>query len=275
MLVSAVGFAVMNACAKLVSARIPFLEVASLRSLLGLPFIVLYARSRGVSLRVHNRRVALVRTVTGTIAQSFSFYALATAPLSESSTLLNLTPVFVALLGAIWLRERVSALVAACLGAGLCGALLVFRPHGDQLSTGGLAAIASALASAMSMVTLRRLGATESPEAVVLVFQTGSGIVLGLASLSAFVVPTGREALLIAGVALSATIAQIAMTRAYALDIAARVGGMNYLNIVVSLAIAAAVFGERPPPVALAGIGLIIASGVVLVLSGRRAAQRA
>lgn len=275
MALAAVGFAVMNACAKAASARVPFLEVASVRSLLGLPLLVLYARSRGASLRVHNRRVALVRVMTGTAAMGMTFYALGAAPLAEVSALLNLTPVFVAIAGAVWLRERVSRVVAGCLLGGLLGALAVFRPQGDHLGAGGLAAIGAALTSAVSMVTLRRLGATESPEAVVLVFQTGSGVTLGLLALPTLVAPTWREALLLAGVSLSATVGQLAMTRAYALDVAARVGGMNYLNIVASLGLAAVVFGERPGGVALGGIGLIVLSGALLIVTGRREAARA
>jgi drug/metabolite transporter (DMT)-like permease len=62
------------------------------------------------------------------------------------------------------------------------------------------------------------------------------------------------------------------MTRAYALDAAARVGGMNYLNSVASLVLSILFFGERPGLRALAGIGAIVLSGAALVWSQRQEA---
>lgn len=273
MAVAAVGFAIMNACAKVASRQIPFLEVAATRALVGLPLLLVYARRRGSPLRVQNRPVALLRVVAGTVSMALTFYSLSVSPLAEASALLNLTPLFVALLGVLWLGERIRPLVGACLAAGLLGALMIFQPRWGHLDLGGAAALVASLTSAVAMISLRRLGATESPVAVVFVFLTGSGLALGLLALPSLVAPSPREALLMLGAGLSATVGQLAMTRAYALDVAARVGGMNYLNIVASLLLAAALFGERPGPLALAGIALILASGSVLAWTGRQEAS--
>lgn len=270
MVVAAIGFAVMNACAKEAAKSVPFLEIASVRSVVGLPLLGLYAHHRGLSLRVQNRPVAAVRVVAGTVAMGQTFYALSVIPMAEASALLNLTPLFVALLGVLWLRERVGWVVGMGLLLGLVGALLIFRPSSGHLGLGGAAALGASLTSAISMVTLRKLGQTETPEAVVFTFLTGSGIALGLLALPSWQLPTGREAALMAAAGLSATLGQLAMTRAYALDVAARVGGMNYLNILASLLLGAVVFGERPDRLALAGIAVILASGAVLVWTSRR-----
>jgi drug/metabolite transporter (DMT)-like permease len=275
MTLAAIGFAVMNACAKEVSRRIPFLEVAATRSFAGLPLVLAYARFRRTSLRIHNRRVALLRVVAGTAAMGQTFYALATIPLAEASALLNLTPLFVALIGLVWLKERVRPAVAACLLLGLLGALLIFRPAGGQSSLGELAALGASLTSAVAMVSLRRLGATEQPEAVVATFLAGSTLVLGLLALPDLVLPSWSDAGLLLLTGLSATVGQLAMTRAYALDVAARVGGMNYLNILASLLLASLLFGERPDPLAAVGIAAILLSGSLLVWTGRREAIQA
>lgn len=269
MVASAVGFAIMNACAKEASSRLSFLEVAFARSAIGAVAVVLWARASGISLAVKNKRVMLLRVTSGTIAMTLTFAALAWAPLAESSALLNTTPLFVLLLAAVWLRERAGALVVVALLLGFVGALVVFRPGGTHLGRGGLAAIGAALTSAVAMTSLRRLGATETSEAVVAAFLTVGSVATGLAMLPFFLVPTPREALLLVVAGLSATFAQVTMTKAYAGDLAARVGGMNYLHILVSLAFATALFGERPDGVAWIGIALILLSGVGLVLSTR------
>ena len=270
MTVAAIGFAIMNACAKEASRRVPFLEVAFVRCLIGACFVAGWARLRGRSLAVRNRRVMVLRAASGTIAMSLTFYALSIAPLGEVSALLNLTPLFVAAIGVFWLRERVAPLVGACLALGMLGAIAVFRPEaGFAIGRGGVAAVGAAMTSALAMTSLRRLGASETSEAVVLWFLACGALVTGALSAPTFAWPDARDGALMIAAGLSATVAQVAMTRAYAADVAARVGGMNYLNIVASLALGVAVFGERPGALAIGGIAAIVGSGVGLVWSAR------
>ena len=187
--------------------------------------------------------------------------------------MLNLTPLFVAIIAVVWLRERVEGLVAACLAVGMVGAVLVFHPHaGFAIGRGGVAAAVASATAALAMTSLRRLGSSETSEAIVAWFQTCGAIVLGTLAAPHLIVPSGRDAALMTVAGVSATIAQVSMTRAYAADVAARVGGMNYLNIVASVALGIVVFGERPDPVALTGIVAIVASGLGLVWSARRQA---
>ena len=273
MVVAALGFAIMNACVKEATRAVPVLETAFVRCLVGTIGVVLFARARGVSLRIYNRRIMFLRVVAGTVAIALTFYALSAAPLGEASALLNLTPLFVAAIGLFWLRERIGAAVGACLALGMIGAVLVYRPVHGGVGLGGLAAVAASATSALAMASLRRLGSTESAEAVVAAFSAFGAIVLGIASIPAFRLPDAHDAVFLVGAGVAATTAQIAMTRAYAADVAARVGGMNYLNIVASLFLAVTVFGERPPAIALFGIAAIVAAGVGLVVSAYRDAR--
>jgi drug/metabolite transporter (DMT)-like permease len=64
---------------------------------------------------------------------------------------------------------------------------------------------------------------------------------------------------------------QLAMTRAYALDQAARVGAVGYLAVVVSALLGALALGEVPDALATIGMLLVIAGG--LVTSLRRASS--
>jgi drug/metabolite transporter (DMT)-like permease len=272
MVLAACGFAVMNACAKEVSSRLPFVEVAFFRSLFGTAAIVVWALFRGAPLAVKNRSLMLLRVVSGTVAMVLTFYALSSIPLGEASALLNLTPLFVAGVGWLWLRERVERAVGACLVLGMAGALLVFRPHGGSLGSGGLAAIGAAMTSALAMTSLRRLGETESPEAVVTAFAAFGSVITGAIAASSFVVPRPGDWLLLVLAGSAATVGQLSMTRAYAEDVAARVGGMNYLNIVASLGLGVVLFGEIPDPLALGGITAILLAGAGLVYTARRRA---
>jgi drug/metabolite transporter (DMT)-like permease len=66
-----------------------------------------------------------------------------------------------------------------------------------------------------------------------------------------------------------AGLGQLAMTRAYALERAARVAGLAYLSVVVSALLGAAYLGEHPGPQALLGMALVICGGLVVAASWR------
>jgi drug/metabolite transporter (DMT)-like permease len=131
----------------------------------------------------------------------------------------------------------------------------------------------AALTSSFSYVMLRRMGSSESPEAVVLHFSLVASAVLALVAAPHASVPDGRGALLMIGAGMGAGLGQIALTRAYALERAARVGGLSYLNVVLSTALGAIVLGEWPPARAVSGMALVVAGGLVVTLVGLREAR--
>lgn len=270
MVAAALGFSVMNALVKRATADgIPFFEVASVRAITGALMVVAWARARGTSLAVKNRRAMIMRTVAGTAAMSCTFYALAHLPLAEGTALFNLTPLFVAAIGWITLRERVSARVLVSLCAAFVGVLVVLHPSAE-LAAGGLIAVAASVFAAVAMVSLRRLGATETPEAVVLHFSLWAGVATGVAALPHLVVPSWLDLAIMAGAGVAATVSQLWMTRAYALDRAARVGGGNYLTIVGSAAIGIVLFDETLTLSTAIGVAIIVASGCLLALDAYR-----
>ena len=270
MVAAALGFSVMNALVKRATADgVPFFEVACFRSLTGVAVLLVWARARGASLVVHNRRAMIWRTVAGTAAMCCTFYALAVLPLAEGTALFNLTPLFVALLGWIMLRERVSPRVLVALVGAFAGVVVVLHPSAE-LALGGLVAVAASAFAAVAMISLRRLGATETAEAVVVHFSLWAGIATGLASIADFVVPSWLDVAVMVGAGISATVSQLWMTRAYALDRAARVGGGSYLTIVGSTGIGVVVFGEALSLWTTLGIAIILGSGALLAIDAYR-----
>ncbi|MCC7535709.1 MAG: DMT family transporter [Deltaproteobacteria bacterium] len=274
MAVAAVGFVVMGACAQVASRRVPFLEVAAVRAAIGALGAFVFARVRGTPLRVGNRRVMWVRTATGIAAMICTFYALSVLPIAHVSALGNTTPLFVALLGVVWLRERIGWLVGSSLAVALSGALLILDPHGGVETFAGAVTLLAAVLASVAMVSLRKLGATESPEAVVLHFSVVAAVVCAVLSVPGAVVPSLGDAALMIGGGLGATVGQLAMTRAYQLDRAARVGAMGYLQILVSTLVGVTILDQ--PLVARVSIGIaaIVLAGALLVWSAKRERAR-
>ena len=166
------------------------------------------------------------------------------------------------------MRTRASAVIQS-------GVVLVERPGLSVGDATGLVALAASLFSAMAMVSLRRL-AGERIDAVVVHFSAvATAVTLALSAhayLHGAAVPTPRAPLLL-GVALmgaTASLGQLAMTRAYSLDKAARVGAASFAQVLLAVLIDVAVFGRSPQAESAAGIALIVAGGAALVWDASR-----
>ena len=277
MLTSAIGFAFMNVCAKEASRGLSFFEISLARSAVGAIFLLLLAKIRAVPLVINNRRILALRAGAGTLAIFFHFYSITTFPFAEVTALLNLTPMLVAALAAVWLKEKITPGIGFFLALAMVGVLFIARPTGGSaMGTQSLIALGAPLMSAIAMVSLRRLGESESAEAIVVYFFSIAAVLQLLVSVvfHSFVTPVLRtpnlnESLLMIGTGVCAAIAQLTMTKAYAVDQAARVGGLNYLNIVASVVLGIVIFGEMPDLFSWIGIFIILISGAGLMLSGR------
>ena len=278
MLAGAVSFALMNALARAMR-HLPWPMLGFSRALLGLALALAFARARGASLAIVDRRRMWQRSLAGTTGMLCTFYALTHMPLADATALLNTTPLWIAALAWIALRETISARVLAALVVAFAGVVLVERPGLRGGGLAGLVALGAGCAGALAMINLRRLSG-ETPEAVVVHFSATATAVLGALSLRWFVTHDAplsmswRDAAGVLAMGAAATAGQLAITRAYALDPAARVGAAGWIQVVIALAIDAAVFGRRPEGVVLTGIALLLASGALLVDDARRA-QRA
>ncbi|MEZ4394426.1 MAG: DMT family transporter [Polyangiales bacterium] len=274
MLLAAGAFAVMNAFARGLR-EIPWPMLALSRSVIGLSAALVIARARGASLRVRDGAVMWRRSLFGSTGMVCTFYALTHMPLSDATALLNTTPLWITLIAWWTLRERPGVAVMLALGVAAAGVLLLERPGFAAGQWTGLVALGAGAAGAVAMVSLRRLSG-ETPEAVVVHFSAvASGVMAALSALWLWRrgAPAGMSGEMLAGVlamGAAATVGQLAMTRAYALDQAARVGAVGWMQVLFALALDAAVFARAPAASARAGIALLLCAGAILVWDARR-----
>lgn len=259
-------FALMGIGARIGGRDVPWPGVAATRFAVGAMIAYGVARVRGQSLRITNLRSAWMRSIFGTLSAIGTFYVYAAPglPIGDAVTLLSTSPIFVALLSAPLLGERVGPRSAIALALGFSGILVVAQP---SFSTAGhlvAAGTGSAIAAAFAMIWLRRIGPNESSEAIVFHFcSVGFGAML-LASIPHWKTPTVADAPALLFMGICGGLAQIAMTRAYTLDHAARVSAMTFSSVLFIRLLALPIFGEVPNAMQLAGSLLVIASGVLL-----------
>jgi drug/metabolite transporter (DMT)-like permease len=184
--------------------------------------------------------------------------------MGDAVTLLATSPIFVALLSAPLLGERVRPSIVVALALGLSGIALVAQPSFNVAGHLVAAGTGAALAAALAMIWLRRIGPNESSEAIVFHFTSVGFVAMLLASLPVWRAPTARDALWLAFMGMTGGLAQIAMTRAYALDKAARVSVMGLSGVAIMRLLAVPVFGEVPSPLQATGSLLVIGSGALV-----------
>lgn len=270
-------FALMNIFARLASAHLPWSEVAAARAAVAVLLTFAIAKSRGVPLIVRDQKNAWARTIFGTSAMLCTFYTLG-APaiaLGDVATLGSLAPIFIALLAPRLLGESGGRRVWVATLLATLGVALVAGPTLHVSGHLALVSVAGSFFSAMAMIFLRKLSGSarasakakkaqnqsDSPEAVVLHFSLFAMMVMLALALPHFRAPTSTGAFWLVATGISGGLAQLAMTRAYALEKAARLGVVGYLTVVLSNLLAILALGERPGAVQLIGALLVVLAG--------------
>lgn len=185
----------------------------------------------------------------------------------------KLQPLFVAVVAPLALgrSERPTPTVLGALGLGMLATVVLVWPVLDEGAVRWVSAcfaIAAAVFSCLAHTTLRALGATERPAAVVFWFQ----IAVGLGALCAVAVgpetahvPTLPQLPFLAGIGIAAMLGQVWMTHAYRADRAARVAAASYVSPLMGFGVDVAFFGRLPTWSAGIAAALIIAAGVMLL----------
>jgi drug/metabolite transporter (DMT)-like permease len=266
MLVAQALFGVMGVTGRIGSSGVPWQEVVFVRMLVGAVTAFTVARLRGQSLAVGNRKLQGVRTVFGTLAALGTFFLLSARqiPLGDLVTVFGTSPVFVALMSWPLLGERVRPKEWLAIVVAFVGIVAIAKPTLDTAPLLVLVGLLTALSTAFAMISIRKMGPEESSEAIVFQFSCVGTVVALLLSIPVWKTPDWRSGLLLLAIGMTGGLAQIAMTRAYTLDSAARISAITYSGIIFTRLFAVPVFGEIPGWFQIAGSALVIGAGVML-----------
>ena len=264
MLVASFLFACMGVCVKYAAVTHSAVEITFYRSFISLILMYGLVRLRGVSLVTPHWRWQISRGAVGFSALFAYFYAITLLPLATAVTLNYTSAIFLAIyLALAGMRMRVGILGA--LAVGLIGVVLLLKPtlHADQL-IGGLVGLGSGVLAGMAYFSVRELGARGEPETRTvfyfsLVSSVCAGIWLVFSELHTVHLKSG---LLLLGVASFATVAQLAMTRAYTRGKTLPSAALAYSTVIFSSLFGALFWGEALATSAWFGIGLIVVSGI-------------
>jgi drug/metabolite transporter (DMT)-like permease len=274
MMVIAVGaFALMDAGLKHLSPHYPPLQVAALRGYASLPIVLAWVLwSRQFKQLLHVRwSLHVLRGVIGIVMLASFTYGLRTLPLSEAYAIFFVAPLLITALAAPILSERVTANRWWAIAIGLTGVIVVLRPTGAQmLSLGGLAVLLSTVCYAISAITARVLGRTDSSASMV--FWLMIFLAVGATAL------TGRDwrpiqpehAWTLVGIAITGSLGQFTITEAFKRGQASLIAPFEYSALAWGLALDWVLWHTLPDAIVLIGAAIVVASGLFLLWSERR-----
>jgi drug/metabolite transporter (DMT)-like permease len=271
MLLSSLAFASMGALSHVAGERCDWHLVAVARGSLAFVFTLALSLAAGVRLVLFRPALLWMRSVAGSLGVLFAFYALTHLPVSTALTLSNTVPVWVTLLAWPVLGQRPRASVWVAVAAGLAGIVLIQRPEagGERLAAG--LALANAVSTSVSMIGLNRLGGVDARAVVTHFSGVATVFTVGFMLLSGGRVdyaPLGdaRTLALLLGVGLSATVGQLAMTKAFALGHPSRVSVVGLMQIVFALVFDLLFWQRQFGPLVVLGIALVVAPSAWLML---------
>lgn len=207
------------------------------------------------------------------------FYALSKLPFAETIAITFTTPIFIALLGRVILKERIAGNIVLAVLLGSLGVVVIL---GARLTPGSInaqnidgvvAALLSAVFYAFATVLLRKQTARDPIVNIVLLQNICCAVLALPAGLATWTAPTRSDLWLIAAAGLFGTGGHVAMAWGYKRAVAARLGALEYTGFIWAALLGWAFFNETPSLVVLAGAVLIVA-GAGAASWGARAGEK-
>lgn len=264
MLLASLLFACMGVCVKLAAASHSAVEIVFYRSVLSLVVMFALIRLRRVSLRTPHWRWQISRGLVGCSALFAYFWAITRLPLATAVTLNYTSAIFLAIFLALS-GQRLTAGMLGALVLGLAGVGLLLKPtwHAELL-LGGLSGLASGVLAGMAYFSVRELGSRGEPESrTVFYFSLVSSLCASCWLMVSEIHPVDpHSGTLLLGVAVFATAAQLAMTRAYAGTRTLMVAALAYSTVVFSSLFGIVFWNETLDQSSWLAVGLIVMSGL-------------
>lgn len=273
-LASTLAFSLMYAAVKL-AGRVPVGEAVLFRSVFALvPLFALSFATTGPAAVIRTSRPLfhVLRSAAGTCAMFLNFAALGLLPLSELTAYSFAAPIFAVVLAALLLREKVGPFRWCAVLGGFAGVLIMLAPHGGaahilarEYSSGAGIALAAALLTALVVVFIRQMSATERSETIVFYFMSTCAVTGALTLPWSHAALSAAQIAWLVGSGILGGVAQICMTYCYRYGAPSLLAPFDYAAMIWATALGYVIFAEIPQPAVMTGAGVVIAAGLLIV----------
>lgn len=272
MVLAMASFAIEDALIKQLTSVIPVGQAIALFGLFGAVAFALLAMLRGQALfpREVLSRVMAIRAAFEILGRLFYFLALAFAPMSSATVILQATPIVVVAAAAVLFGERGGWLRWVAILVGFVGVLVVLQPGAESFTAASFLAVLGMIGFAG-----RDLASRAAPKALsvnTLGFY-GYLAIIGAGMIYSFWSGAQWQSLNLShsGFLLAATawgvLAYIALITAMRTGEVSAVTPFRYSRLVFGIALGVVFFGESLSFAMVAGSCLIVAAGALVMVS--------
>jgi drug/metabolite transporter (DMT)-like permease len=230
--------------------------ISSVRFLFGIVFISASLLLLKKGFRIHNYKAWIMRGVSGAIAMISYYLAIQMTSSGRATLLVNTYPLFVAILGFLVFKEKISGNSIVSLVFCMAGVLFVLNDGSHYNIYGDLIALGSGIASGFAVHFIKICRETDN-SLVIYLSPCLFGLVILLPAPGELGSINAHGFILLFSIGLLSFLAQFFMAYGYK-EISASQGSIVFY-LETALAILFSLFiGERLSPRFLAGLGLIL-----------------
>lgn len=222
----------------------------------------------------------VMRGLVGVSSMALGFFALTRLPLPEAIMLNYAQPLLVVVISALVLGETVRIFRWTAVGIGFIGVLIISWPKltlltspggmGSAEALGVVAAIAAAAISAVALLQVRALVATDKSSTVVIWFSMTASVA-GLLTLPFGWAPlTGWQIFYLVMSGICGGIAQVLMTESYRHASVATVAPFEYSSMLFGLVVGYLLFSDIPTIHSIVGGAIVVGSGLMIIWREQR-----
>jgi drug/metabolite transporter (DMT)-like permease len=273
MLLAMAALSVMDATMKQLVGHYSPLQVAALRGMVSLPFVIgwIYWRERTFRTLFHVRwRWHLARGVLAVLMLTSFIYAISGMPLSEAYTLFFVAPLMITALSVPLLKESVDLKRWIAILVGFGGVLVVLRPGFVSLDLLSVAVLVGATCYALNAISVRILGRTDSTAAMSFWFIAMVAVGAGALALPDWQPVRSSDALWLVGMGVTGALGQLLITEAFKCAPVSIVAPFEYSTLFWGVLLDLAIWGDLPGPLVFAGAAVIVGSGLYLIHRERK-----
>ncbi len=260
-------FSSMDAMIKWLSADYPVHEMLFFNAAFGLlPVALMTWRAGGLGqLRTRRLGLHLLRAGCGMIGGFCAFTAYSLMPLAAAYAFIFTTPLLITLLSVPLLGETVRWRRWSAVLVGFAGVLIMLQPGNGSFELAAGAALAAATASALSIILVRKLSASETTASIAFYTNAAVAVVMGCLLPIGFVPPSLADLALMALAGLTGGAALMLLIAGYRRAQAAVVAPFQYSQMLWGVVLGWLLWGDLPSSAIALGATFVVASGLYIL----------
>ena len=268
------SFTAMAVAAREISQTHDSFEIMAARSIIGLALVLIIGKAVGQLGHISSHRLSghFWRNIVHFTAQNLWFWSLTMIPLAQVFALEFTSPIWVILLSPLVLGEKLTRPRLIAAGMGFVGILMVARPDFAALNPGVLAAAASAVCFAATILMTKALTRGESIVSILfwLTLMQGCFGFVTAAYDGVLHWPTAQTLPWLALIGFCGVLAHTCLTSALSMAPASYVVPLDFLRLPVIAVVGMVFYNEALDPLVMLGAAVIFAGNWINVRAETR-----